>query len=261
MPEKHAEGTGAELRELLSEVALRERRARTRSLIYIIIPLLVGGLWMWFSVQKVRRLQEQSDALEKNAGELQEQIKRLRGETTDLTLTQESVLDFLAKVTSSQRIQLIDSDVNWDQTKKEVLGLPPGQRKQAVLGGILLAWKEIPFGLSGNSLTEGIDSPRFIRLVLSQVGIEIPDEPNRRLSETIMSKFSRTDTPKPGDLIFYRGNIGSFVMIYLAQGKPGGQGICVGTLQPGAPVQIMDSSNITTGTHPFLGYYRVGYSN
>lgn len=261
MPEKHTEGTDAELRELLSEVALRESRARTRSLIYIIIPLLVGGLWMWFSVQKVRRLQEQSGALEKNAGELQEQIKRLRGETKDLTLTQEGVLDFLAKVTSSQGIRLLDSDVDWDQTKKAILGLPNGQRKQAVLGAILLAWKEIPFTLGKDSLSQGFDSPRFVRLVLSQVGISIPDEPNRRLSETIMRRFSRVDEPMPGDLIFYRGNVGNFVMIYLAPGKPGGQGICVGTFESGQPVQIMDSSRFNTAVYPFLDYYHVDYSN
>jgi len=261
MPEKNAEDTDAELRQLLSEVALREKQARARSLIYIIIPVLVGGLWMWLSVQKVQRLEEQSDTLERTVKELQEQIQRLRGETKDLTQTQEGVLDFLAKVTRSQQIQLIDSDVNWDQTKKQVLALPAGQRKQAVLGAILLAWKKIPFGLTRNSLAEGIDSPRFVRSVLAQVGIEISDEPNRRLSESIMSRFSKVETPEPGDLIFYRGNIGSFVMIYLAQGKPGGQGICVGTLQPGEPVQIMDSSNITTGSHPFLGYYRVGFSS
>ena len=141
------------------------------------------------------------------------------------------------------------------------MSLPPGQRKKAVLAAILLAWKEIPFRLGGRSLGSGFDSSNFVRFVLSQVGINIADEPNRRPSEIMMQRFERTDTPMPGDLMFYRGNIGNFVLIYLAKGNPGGQGICVGTVETGQPVQIIDSTIINTPIFPFIGYYKIDYSD
>ena len=77
----------------------------------------------------------------------------------------------------------------------------------------------------------------------------------------MMQTFKKVDSPEPGDLMFFTGNVGSFAMIYLSEGRPGGQGVCIGTFETGQPVQIIDSTDINTPVYPFIGYYRVNYSS
>jgi hypothetical protein len=81
-----------------------------------------------------------------------------------------------------------------------------------------------------------------------------------RLSSAMMRQFARVESPLPGDLIFYRGNVGSFVVMYLGPGAAAGKGTAVGTLQTGEEVQILDTANINTPVYPFIGIFRVPYS-
>jgi hypothetical protein len=123
-----------------------------------------------------------------------------------------------------------------------------------------LAWKDLPFSLENHSLASGLDSPHFINVVLKNVGVKVQQNPNERLSDAMMRQFQKVDSPMPGDLIFYKGNVGSFVMMYIAPGAASGNGIAVGTLQTGEEVQIVDTIHINTPVYPFIGYFRVPYS-
>lgn len=186
-------------------------------------------------------------------------ILDLNNRIENLFITQEDLLDFLAVVTSEEQIHLLDSSVNWNEVKKEIINFPAGKRKQAFLIAILLAWKQIPFELGQESLGGGFDSPRFLRYVLSKVGLVINDEPGIRLSATLMNSFEQVDKPQPGDLVFYRGQIGSFGFMYISAGGELGPPVGIGTLQRIAPLQIISLENINTLFFPLIGYFRVEY--
>lgn len=242
-----------EIQQQLKNKLKREKQFYRISVLGLIIaPLLLIGSWWVFSLYKVNQLDQQSK-------KLKAKIDTLETKANELRATQEDILDFLAKVTSEEQIRLFDPDVDWNRTKKRILDLPPGKRKQAILAAILLAWKEIPFELNQESLSLGFDSPRFIRFVLSQVGLEIADTPGIPLSVNMMQIFEQVENPLPGDLIFYRGQVGNFAFIYLSEGSSNGKGVGIGTLQRIFPLLIMDTVNVNTQFFPFIGYFRVRY--
>jgi hypothetical protein len=227
-------------------------RASQRAALLSLLGFLAILASMGYAAVKLRQLEKEKEQLSAS-------IKYLRSHTDELLQTQESVLDFLGGVTSGDRIRLIDPSVNWTQTKKYLVNMPAGPQKTAVLTAVLLAWKDLPFSLDNHSLASGLDSPHFIGIVLSNVGVPVQKGPNERLSDAMMRQFKKVDSPMPGDLIFYKGNVGSFVMMYLAPGSADGKGVAVGTLQTGEEVQIVDTVHINTPVYPFIGYFRVPY--
>jgi len=232
----------------VAQLGRASRRAALLSLIGFIIILVSMG----YAAVRLRQLETEKEQLSAS-------ISYLRSHTDDLLRTQESVLDFLGGITTAERIRLIDPSVDWSETKKYIIDMPAGPRKTAVLTAILLAWKDLPFSLENHSLASGLDSPHFINVVLANVGITVQKGTDERLSDAMMRQFKKVDSPMPGDLIFYRGNVGSFVMMYIAPGSPLGKGIAVGTLQTGEEVQIVDTAHINTPVYPFIGYFRVPY--
>ena len=228
-------------------------KASQRTALVSMIGFLIILASMGYEAIKLRQL-------EKEKQQLSDSVRYLRSHTDELLRTQEGVLDFLGGVTSGDRIRLIDPSVDWSSTKKFLIDMPAGPRKTAVLTAILLAWKDLPFSLENHSLASGLDSPHFINVVLKNVGVKVQQNPNERLSDAMMRQFQKVDSPMPGDLIFYKGNVGSFVMMYIAPGAPSGNGIAVGTLQTGEEVQIVDTIHINTPVYPFIGYFRVPYS-
>lgn len=197
--------------------------------------------------------------LENKRQQLETAVQRLESQTQDLLKTQQGVLDFLGGVTAEDRIRLIDPSVDWAATKRYVAEMKSGPRKTAILAAILLAWKELPFSVNNRGLSSGLDSPHFTNVVLSSVGVHVDQKPGERLSDAMMRQFKPVDSPLPGDLIFYRGNLGSFVVMYIAPGSANGEGVAVGTLQTGEEVQVLDTANINTPVYPFIGFYRVPY--
>jgi cell wall-associated NlpC family hydrolase len=198
--------------------------------------------------------------------ELDGQLKRrestiaaLNSDIQNLRSTQESLLDFLAKVTDETQVSILDRDVDWTFVKADLQKLPGGKRKQAILAAILLAWKEIPFAMGKKSVGKGFDSPRFIEYVLATNGLKINQRTGERLSDALMRTFERVETPQPGDLVFYRGQVGSFGFIYLSEGGPSRSGVGIGTLQAIAPLQIISLSNVNTPHFPLIGFFRVVY--
>lgn len=207
---------------------------------------------MGYAVFKLRELEREKQ-------QLIDSVNYLRSHTDELLRTQAGVLDFLSGVTSSEQIRLIDPSVNWAKTRKYLIDMPAGPRKSATLMAILLAWKDLPFSLENRSLSSGLDSPHFINVVLANSDVKVQQRPNERLSDAMMRQFSKVDLPEPGDLIFYKGNVGSFVLMYIAPGSSKGKGVAVGTLQTGEEIQIIDTANINIPAYPLIGCFRVPY--
>jgi hypothetical protein len=197
--------------------------------------------------------------LEHERDELQGSIKSLKSRTDGLLQTQRSVLDFLGGLTASGQIRLIDPSVDWSRTEEYLMDMPAGPRKTAALSAILLAWKNLPFSTNNQSLTSGLDSPHFINIVLAEQRVHVEKRQDERLSDAMMRQFKRVDSPLPGDLLFYHGNVGSFVVMYIAPGSSAGNGIAVGTLQTGEEVQVLDTAHINTPVYPYIGCFRVPY--
>jgi hypothetical protein len=239
----------------VAELGRASRRAAVISLLGFL--LVVGALT--YAIFQLRNLERERQKLERSVTVLRDSVGLLERRTQELLRTQNGVLDFLGGVTAGERIRLIDQSVNWEQTKRYVMALESGPRKDAILAAVLLAWKELPFSLDNRGLSSGLDSPHFMEVVLSSVGVTVKPRPRERLSDAMMRQFSRVDSPLPGDLIFYRGNVGSFVLMYMGPGSPGGKGIAVGTLQTGEEVQVLDTANINTPVYPFIGFFRVPY--
>lgn len=238
-----------------ASLARASRRAAVATALGAVLTLLAIG----YSALRLRAVEAEVSSKRAEVGRLEAEVSAAEREVEDLTSSQRDALDFLARVTAQESIRLIGEDVDWPRIRDGIVGLQPGRRKQAVLGGILLAWRDIPFRLAGKDMTTGFDSPRFVQFVLGRVGIEVKSEPGERLSVAMMRRFAQTRSPEPGDLLFYKGEIGHFVMIYLGPGAPGGQGVCLGTFETGQPVQIMDSVHFNTTTYPFIGYFGVTY--
>lgn len=232
----------------LEELGRASKRAAVLSLLGFL--MILGALG--YAALKVTRLEREQERLEALN-------RKLELRTDQLRRTQEGVLDFLGSVTAGEQIRLIDPSVDWARTKTYLVEMQSGPRKQAVLAALLLAWKDLPFSLRNRSLSGGLDSPHFIEVVLSSVGVHVQQRPGERLSDAMMRQFEPVDSPLPGDLIYYRGNVGNFVVMYIGPGSPNGKGVAIGTLQTGEEVQVLDTSHINTPVYPFIGVFRVPY--
>lgn len=214
-----------------------------------LLMILVGTVFLLGSVlYSVTRLRP-----------LQEEIATNQRQLEHLKQQQEGLLDFIMQVADQKQVSILDPDVDWVSVRRDLIELRAGDRKKSLLIAILLAWKEIPFTLGGQAPQAGFDSPRFLRYVLSRAGVEIDTSPGERLSDAMMRTFVKTETPKPGDLVFYRGQIGSFGLIYLSNGRDGKNPAGIGTLQAAAPLRIMSLENVNTRNFPLIGYFRVIY--
>lgn len=184
----------------------------------------------------------------------------LKNKIDDLNTTQESLLDFIGTSLSDSSINRIQFGIDWEQIKIKIINLPAGKRKQALLNAILLSWKEIPFSLGEINLRNGFDSPGFIEYILKSVDIKINKDVNLPLSQNIMNTFKMTDTPEIGDLMFYRGRIGSFGLFYLGNKDDFlSEGVGIGTLQKQFPIGVYKYMN--TEFFPFIGYFKVNYED
>jgi cell wall-associated NlpC family hydrolase len=145
------------------------------------------------------------------------------------------------------------TDSSWNNISTTFLALPSGRRKLAVTIALLTTWKQIPFELGKNNIKSSFDSPGYISYVLSQVNIKIKRQSGEPYSVTMMKKFRKVEDPLPGDLMFYKGQVGNFGLIYLSPG------IGIGTLQAVSPLGIYETKYMNTEYFPFVGYFRVDY--
>ena len=230
--------------------ALRKASLRNASLSLLGVLIVFAALG--YSAYELHRLENTLANKQKTVRELSEKI-------LSLSSTQSSLLDFLGSVTGQDNISIIDPSVDWPKVKQRIIEMPAGKRKDAVLAATLLAWKDIPFTLGSSQLRLGFDSPRFLKYVLEKVGVRIQTVPGERLSDTMMRSFEMTDKPLPGDLAFFKGQVGSFGFILASPGNDTMAPVGIGTLQKIAPLQIISLRNINTTYFPLIGYFRVKY--
>lgn len=251
---------------MISEKELtRATRAAKLSIFLILfgVVFMLGSLF--YAAKKIGGLKDQISGLTKTSIDLSNQINKkssaktaLEKDINNLIATQQSIFDFLASITRANKIKFIDPEINWPKVQKELIVMRPGKRKEAIFGAIIMASVGTSFRLGKGSFAEGFDSSSFIEYVLAQVGVKIKRHTTKYLSETIMEQCTRTQEPKPGDLLFYKGQVGNFGLFYLAPGNPSGKGIAVGSLESVNPCVIMDTSSINP-LFEFTGYFRVTY--
>jgi len=199
------------------------------------------------------------DHLKSESNDYKIKLIESKNELMNLRKTQDSVLNFLVSVTDENKVHILDSSVDWNEVKNQLSNLPAGDRKNAILNSILLAWKDIPFTMGKEGVRAGFDSPRFVRYVLETVGLKVENEKGKRLSDTLMGAFEKVKKPSPGDLVFFKGQVGSFGFILLSVGESDSEHVGVGTLQRISPLQIISMDNINTPHFPLKGYFRVIY--
>jgi cell wall-associated NlpC family hydrolase len=203
--------------------------------------------------------------LQNKLDELQNEIKQKNIDKEDidkkinnLNNTQKSIFDFLTSITNANKIKFIDSDIDWEKVQEHLIYMKSGKRKEAIFGAIIMSSVGIRFKLGEKSPQKGFDSSTFIEYVLSQVGVKINRQANKRPSESIMGQFIKVSDPQPGDLLFFKGEIGNFGLFYLAPGSSSGHGIAIGALGSENPCVIADTQSINPD-FPFIGYFRVIY--
>jgi len=204
-----------------------------------------------------KRSEIKSLALEKK--EIAEALREAQIKLSNIEKTQNSILDTLVQVADERNIDILDRSIDWPFVRSELIELDPGDRKNVLMNALLLSWKSIPFSMGQEGIVNGFDSPRFLRYVLSTVDVDVSTVPGQRLSDTLMNSFKKTNNPKPGDLVFFEGQVGSFGFILLNVGQTDSDHVGIGTLQKSAPLQIIKMQNINTRYFPLIGYFSVNY--
>lgn len=248
----------------VDELGKASRRAALLSIVgFLAVLAALGG-----AITGLKSLESQREALSHRADSLRYETTALETKVKELTLrangleaTQSDLLDFLGRITAEESIRLIYPGTDWMSTKSSILALPAGPRKSVILSALLLAWKTIPFSLQNRGLSQGLDSPHFMNSVLQRYGVGVTPGPGERLSHAMMRTFEQTATPEPGDLLFYRGHVGSFVLMYIAPGSPDGQGVAIGSLQTGQELMVVDTAFVRTEVFSFIGAFRVPYES
>lgn len=248
--------------EELQRLAVSSRRAAVLSAFGAIVvfgSLTYSAYKLADTARQIALKKEEVAAIDAELKRREAVIGTLTRDIDRLKSTQNGLLDFLAKVTDESQVSILDRDVDWQIVKSDIEKLPSGKRKQTILTAILLAWKDIPFAMGKQSVGKGFDSPRFIEYVLATNGVKIRKDSNERMSDALMRSFKKVEKPRPGDLVFYKGQVGSFGFFYLSDGKPSSAGVGIGTLQATAPLQIISLDNVNTPFFPLIGYFRVFY--
>lgn len=251
----------------LDNLEKSSRRSAIISLIGILIFItsLIFASYNLFNSNKELKeikaeLKKSSDSLINQKKAVAELRNRITGLKADESQLNQYLISLIESTQANQGNALADGErIDWSNIKSTIINLPSGKRKLALTIALLTTWKQIPFELGRNTPKSSFDSPGYIQYVLKQTGININRNSAEPLSVTIMKLYKKVDKPLPGDLIFYRGQIGSFGFFYVAPGAKEGQGIAIGTLQAISPLGIYDTININTEYFPFIGYYRVEY--
>ena len=230
-----------ELREVLTELTHKERRARNRALFYVIIPLFIGGFLFIFSLEKVNELENQSvflgrhlDSLLTAKKSLEQQIGILNDELNEITNT------ILAE---------IKPFANQTVEKNRILESVSDKRKEVIRLAFELQERVIPFKWGGKSPKKGFDSSGFVAYLLSQVNIIQNPEiywSGRLRSEFGNRSFNSGSELQIGDIIFYEAGV---CMLYLGNNR------CIGMLPQGIVIKELYFG------FKKLGYGRVNYSS
>ncbi|HEQ71580.1 MAG TPA: hypothetical protein ENN69_03745 [Spirochaetia bacterium] len=208
-----------ELQTFLQRVEKKTTTVRRRALLTTLIPVVVGAvLLVVISVQignattELNNLQEQNAELKRQLRESIVYAKHVRPMdwtySKHLASATPTIFSLFETIQKQQ-----EQNVGWDARN-----LPPGQ---------------------------GFNSPGFAAYILKILGVSTPESAT---SNALSGFFPATETPQPGDLVFYESG---FVMFYF-ETKTGDR-FCIGM----TPVGIV-SLDLYFGPR-LLGFGRVNY--
>jgi hypothetical protein len=229
---------GDQLPVLLERIQRREKSARTRGVLYSLLPVALTVVLLSYTASSVRNAQKQVDALKAEATTYTTQIDTLKKNAeTYKTQSQSSqgdaenyknqVTELQAQLAEAQKT--LSEAVNLSRAvrtieygnAKELASRFPGS--ESLLLDILdLRQRRIKWKLGGQSVPEGFDSPSFAMYVLKQKrasGIELqPGESLSEASHSLYDKLPPTTQPRTGDLVFYPAG---YAMFYFADPREG----------------------------------------
>jgi hypothetical protein len=229
---------GDQLPVLLERIERREKSARSRAVLYSLLPVVLTVVLLGYTASSIRKAQEQIDALKteastyttqidtlkKNADTYKGQSQSLQGDADNY---KNQVADLQAQLAEAQKT--ISEAVNLSRAVrsldyangKELASRFPGS-ESLLLEMLDLRQRRIKWKSGGQSPQEGFDSPTFAMYMLKQKrasGIEL--QPGQSLSDasrSLYDKLTPATQPKTGDLVFYPGG---YEMFYFADAREG----------------------------------------
>ena len=229
---------GDQLPVLLERIERREKSARSRAVLYSLLPVALTVVLLGYTASSVKNAQKQVDALKaeamtyttqidtlkKNAETYKTQSQSLQGDAENyknqVTELQAQLAE--AQKTLSEAVNLSRSVRTIDYANaKELASRFPGS-ESLLLDLLDLRQRRIKWKLGGQSPQEGFDSPSFAMYMLRQKhaqGIDLrPGESLSDASKSLYEKLPPTTQPKTGDLAFYPGG---YAMFYFAEPREG----------------------------------------
>lgn len=218
----------------LDDLVAQERVARRRSVLYAIVPLLAGLLWLAASFYEVHQLKSQASLLQRSIDVKSEEVKKARGDLESL----QAEINLNKGLVNNAPVRT-DRSLNREGILQSIT--EPRRRKVVDLA-IQLYEEKIPYKFGGKSPQEGFDTSGYVAYILSQVGVI--GNPREYWSGRLRDELPPAPAGKdePGDIIFYGGGP---CMIYL------GGGLSIGSLPGGIATGNLD------GSYPRIGVARV----
>src|SRR5213594_3925523 len=223
---------GDQLPLLLERIKRREKSARTRAVLYSLLPVALTVVLLGYTFSSLRNAQKQVDALKteattyttqidtlkKNAETYKTQSQSLQGDAENyknqVTELQAQLAE--AQKTLSEAVNLSRAVRTIDYVNaKELASRFPGS-ESLLLDLLDLRQRRIKWKVGGQSPQEGFDSPSFATYILRQkrAGIELrPGESLSDASRSLYDKLPPTTQPRTGDLVFYPAG---YAMCYFA---------------------------------------------
>ena len=229
---------GDQLPVLLERIERREKSARSRTIMYSLLPVALTVILLGYTASSVRNAQKQVDALKTEATTFTSQIDTLKNnaetyknqsqsaqgnaenyktQVTDLQSQLAEAQKSLSEAVSlSRAVRPIDS-----ANAKELASRFPGS--ESLLTDILdLQRRRLKWKVGGQTPQEGFDSQSFAMYLLKQKRVSgIEASAGETLSEASRNLYNRLPTaaqPHTGDLVFYPAG---YAMFYFADPKDG----------------------------------------
>jgi len=229
---------GDQLPVLLERIERQEKFARSRTVLYSLLPVALTVVLLGYTFSSVRNAQKQVDALKTEATTYTTQIDTLK-KNAETYKTQSQSLQGDAENSKNQVTELQAQLAEAQKTLSEAVNLSRAVRtidyvnakefasrfpgSESLLLNILdLRQRRIKWKPGGRSPQEGFDSPSFAMYILRQKrasGIELrPGESLSEASRSLYDKLPPSTQPQTGDLVFYPAG---YAMFYFADPREG----------------------------------------
>ena len=228
---------GDQLPVLLERIERREKSARSRGVLYSLLPVALTVVLLGYTASSVRNAQKQVDALKTEATTYTTQIDTLKKNAETYKTQSQSaqgdsqnyknqVTELQAQLAEAQKA--LSEAVNLSRAvrttdyanAKELASRFPGS-ESLLLDLLDLRQRRIKWKLGGQSPPEGFDSPSFATYILKKraSGIELrPGESLSEASRSLYDKLPPSTQPRTGDLVFYPAG---YAMFYFADPREG----------------------------------------